>query len=204
MRPIIGTFLTLVCLTSLSDLGSGTINPLEQEPGAVVKTSPDEKKDPILSGRVVDGLGRPLSRVNIKVMTPGSNQEETWDVILSGEDGQVFHYRSFKEYEKEFEKVDLGFQKTDHVYLSAIASVSKPAEYTMHHTIDWDKLRDLRWSKGEEPRNRECGKSSHRRYVGPSRISQIFRRLNQLGARRTDFSCSFSNLMSLFAQRYGG
>jgi hypothetical protein len=119
----------------------------QEEPGTQVIGSKDQNRR-ILSGRILDGLGRPVSDVKVKVESRDPGQEKPIAVMFSGEDG------SFScSIPKKFEKVHIGFEKETFVYCWATSPVASNCEFIIHRKIDWDNMDLLPWSEGDKLEN---------------------------------------------------
>jgi hypothetical protein len=126
MHAIFGTAFFLLCLTSLQGPSSETTNP------------PDDQKDQLLSGRVLDGLGRPVPGASVRIMRLDPGPESSLTVVLTGKDG-----RFSCSIAKEFESIRYSIRKEEYVNSSGGLDLPDMKDFTLRHIVDWGKTSTL-------------------------------------------------------------
>jgi hypothetical protein len=113
----------------------------------VARPGPTEKfaKGRAFSGRVVDGLGRPVPGVKVTVRPFRiGNEKAPGTVIHTGNDGRYAGKLATDDAELDFE-----FEKEGYSYSSTITDKSD-LEITLTRKVDWDEASSLPYCRGDE------------------------------------------------------
>jgi hypothetical protein len=120
--------------------------PVVQEARPGPTSSKDGTKSLVVSGRVVDGLGRSVSGVTVTAtLGPPRLEQRSEAVLQTGDDGRFSGTIARKD-----EAVYLSFKKDGYSDLHALAAVRGGADVTLNRKIRWDEVSRLEYRDGDK------------------------------------------------------